>query len=107
MEKGSIGSLIFWFSFQAWAGAWEVLFRGYLQPCLLTLCLFLCFRQSLCVCGIWRKPFPYANRFFPSPPSPRQISQSVTTRSSQLQCSHFPFSTLEALLSQHTRCQSR
>src|SRR5881397_3593712 len=63
--------LFFWSSFLTCAQAWEVLFRGYLQSYLLTLFPYLCFLQSLCFGGMWRRLSPYANRFFPSPPSLR------------------------------------
>src|SRR2546425_10441143 len=74
-------TLVFWFSFQPWVLAWEVLLRVCLQTFLLTLFQRLRFRQSLCFYGMWRRLFPDASRFSPSPPSARQIQHSVTTRS--------------------------
>src|SRR5208337_4074350 len=69
----SIGSLSFCFPSQTWIRAWEVSFRGYLQPSVLTLFLYRCFRRTLCVCGMRRKLFLYANTFFPLPLSAHHI----------------------------------
>src|SRR5437899_8002640 len=99
--------LFFGSSFQTCVQAWEVLLREYLQSCLLTLFLYLCFRRSLCFGGMLRRLFPCANRFFPLPRSLLWILRPTTARSCQLECSGFPSSTLEALLSRHIRCQSR
>src|SRR5207253_6641052 len=100
-------TLVFWFSFQPWVLAWEVLLRVCLQTCLLTLFQRLRCRQSLCFYGMWRKLFPGASRFSPSPPSPRQIQHSVTTRSAPRQFSKSLSSAPEPLPLPDTRCQSR
>src|SRR6266436_2111336 len=100
-------TLTFWFSFQTWALAWGVLLQVSLQTCLLTLFQRLCFRQSLSFCGMLRKPFPYASRSSPAPPSPRQSQRPATTRSALHQFSMSPSLTLEPLLLLDTRCQSR
>src|SRR5207237_10012207 len=100
-------TLVFWFSFQPWVLAWEVLFRVCLQTVLLTLCQRLRFLQSLCFYGMWRKLSPDASRSSQLPPSQRQIQHSVTTRSALHQFSKFPSLTPEPLPLPHTRCQSR
>src|SRR5205807_5890300 len=100
-------TLMFWFSFQPWVLAWEVLLQVCLQTFLLTLFPRLHCRRSLCSYGMWRKLSPGASRFSPSPPSPRQIQRSVTTRSALHQFSKFPSLTPEPLPLPHTRCQSR
>src|SRR5207244_11449560 len=100
-------TLMFWFSFQPWALAWGVLLQVCLQTCLLTLFQRLRFRQSLSFCGMWRKLFLDASRFFPVPPSPRQIQHSVTTRSSLHQFSKFASLTLKPLPLPRPRCLSR
>src|SRR5438876_10446709 len=100
-------TLMIWFSFQPWALAWEVLLQVCLQTCLLTLFQRLRFRQSLCFYGMWRKLFPGASRFSPSPPSPRQLQHSVTTRSALHHSSQFASLTLVSLPLPHTRFLSR
>src|SRR5437867_4510763 len=100
-------TLMFWFSFQPWALAWGVLLQVCLQTCLLTLFQRLCFRRTLCFYGMWRRLFPDASRFSLSPPSPRQIQHSVTTRSALHQFSKFASLTPELLPLPHIRCLSR
>src|SRR5207253_1465467 len=80
-------TLMFWFSFQPWVLAWEVLLRVCLQTFLLTLFQRLRFLQSLCFYGMWRKLSPDASTSSQLPPSQRQIQRSVTARSAPRQFS--------------------
>src|SRR5207245_9895202 len=100
-------TLVFWFSFQPWVLAWEVLLRVCLQTFLLTLFQRLRFLQSLCFYGMWRKLSPDASRSSQLPPSQRQIQRSVTARSAPRQFSKSPSSAPEPLPLPATRCQSR
>src|SRR6266704_1045375 len=106
-ENEVFTTLMFWFSFQPWALAWGVLLQVSLQTCLLTLFQRLCFRRTLCFYGMWRRLFPDASRFSPSPPSARQIQHSVTTRSALHHFSKFASLTPEPLPFPHTRCLRR
>src|SRR5205814_8187577 len=100
-------TLVFWFSFQPWVLAWEVLLRVCLQTFLLTLFQRLRFLQSLCFYGMWRKLSPDASRSSQLPPSQRQIQRSVTARSAPRQFSKSLSSAPAPRPAPATGCQSR
>src|SRR5205823_14278950 len=90
-------TLMFWFSFQPWVLAWEVLLRVCLQTFLLTLFKRLRILQSLCLYGVWGKLYADASRTWRLPPAQRQLQRSATACSAAPQSSRTPSATPEPL----------
>src|SRR5207244_13193132 len=74
-------TVMFWFSFQPWVLAWEVLLRVCVQTFLLTLFQRLRFLQSLCFYGVWSQVATDASTSSSLPPSQRRIQRCATARS--------------------------
>src|SRR5438046_4312295 len=69
-------TLVFWFSFQPWVLAWEVLLRVCLQTFLVTVFQCLRFLQSLCFYGMWSKLSLDVRRYSQLLPYHRQLQLS-------------------------------